>query len=69
MMTNQLAAVDNPRATMTVPEAAERLGIGRNTAYQAAEHGELPTIRVGGRVLVLRSVLDDLLAGRTSPGP
>jgi excisionase family DNA binding protein len=54
---------------MTVPEAAERLGIGRNTAYQAAARGELPTIRVGGRVLVLRSALDDLLAGRTSPGP
>jgi excisionase family DNA binding protein len=33
--------------TMTVPEAARWLGIGRNAAYEAARRGEIPTIRIG----------------------
>jgi len=48
---------------MTVPEAAEILGIGKNTAYQAAKRGEIPTIRIGGRVLVPVAKFEDLLNG------
>lgn len=48
--------------TMTVPEAAKVLGISKNSAYLAAERGEIPTIRVGRRVLVPRAALDQLLA-------
>ncbi len=40
------------RKTMTVPEAGEELGIGRNSAYAAAKRGEIPTIRIGSRILV-----------------
>lgn len=50
------------RLTYTVPEAAQRLGIGRNQAYQAAKRGELPVLRVGGRLLVPREALDRMLA-------
>lgn len=43
-------------ATVTIPEAAGLLGIGRNLAYQiAARDGELagvPVIRIGRRLLV-----------------
>jgi excisionase family DNA binding protein len=50
-------------ATITVPETAEWLGVGRNTAYEAAARGEIPTIRIGARVLVpverLRAMLED----------
>jgi excisionase family DNA binding protein len=50
-------------ATITVPEAAKWLGVGRNTAYEAAARGEIPTIRIGARVLVpverLRAMLED----------
>ncbi len=49
---------------MTIAEAAELLGISRNTAYEAARSGELvgvPVLRVGRRLLVpaasLRAVL------------
>lgn len=40
------------RATLTVEEAAELLGIGRGTAYDAVRGGTLPAKRVGRRWLV-----------------
>ncbi len=33
-------------------EAGRLLGIGRNSAYEAASKGEIPTIRIGRRLLV-----------------
>jgi excisionase family DNA binding protein len=50
------------RATISVPEAGEVLGIGREAAYNAARRGELPTIRIGRRLLVPTQALLDLLA-------
>jgi hypothetical protein len=38
--------------TVTVPEAGRICGISRNAAYRAAATGELPTIRIGRRLLV-----------------
>ena len=40
------------RKTVTVEEAATILGVGRNKAYEAARSGEIPTIRIGKRLLV-----------------
>ena len=40
------------RPTVTVDEAARILGISRWAAYNAAKRGDLPTLRIGGRVLV-----------------
>ncbi|WP_370326471.1 helix-turn-helix domain-containing protein [Euzebya sp.] len=40
------------RATITVPEAAELLGVGRNSAYDAARAGDIPTLRIGRRLVV-----------------
>jgi excisionase family DNA binding protein len=51
------------KATVTVVEAAKRLGIGRNSAYDAAARGEIPTIRIGKRILVPVAALERLLAG------
>ena len=47
---------------MTVPEAATALGIGRSAGYEAARRGELPTIRIGRRVLVPVVALEKILA-------
>ena len=57
------------RKTYTVHEAAEILGIGRTAAYDAARRGELPCVRVGGRVLVPRAALARMLdaAGGAQP--
>lgn len=38
--------------TISVEEASELLGISARSAYKAAERGELPTLRLGRRVLV-----------------
>jgi excisionase family DNA binding protein len=46
---------------ISVPRAAELLGISRASAYRYAESGELPVKRFGGRVLVVRDRLRDLL--------
>lgn len=47
--------------TVTVPEAARILGIGRASAYEAARIGQIPTIKIGRRRLVARSALERLL--------
>ena len=52
------------RRTCTVAEAAIALGVSRNTAYEAARRGEIPTIKIGGRILVPRSALERMLEGR-----
>jgi excisionase family DNA binding protein len=51
---------------LTVEEAAEVLSIGRASAYQAANSGELPTVRIGRRLLVPVAQLRQLL-GEGSP--
>jgi excisionase family DNA binding protein len=50
--------------TYTIKEAAQILGIGRNQGYAAAHAGDIPTIRIGQRLLVPRDALHRLLAGR-----
>jgi excisionase family DNA binding protein len=50
--------------TLTIEETAKILGIGRNNAYEAAKRGEIPTIKIGGRILVPRAALERMLEGR-----
>lgn len=38
--------------TITVPEAAELLGVGVRSAYRAVQKGQIPSLRVGRRLLV-----------------
>ncbi len=49
--------------TMTVEEAAKVLSIGRNQAYDGVNRGEIPHVRIGKRILVLREPLERMLAG------
>ncbi len=51
----------NLRLVYTVAEAAELLGIGRSTAYDLVARSELPTVRLGHRVVVSRPTLTALL--------
>lgn len=39
-------------AFISVQEAAKLTGLSRSTAYRAAERGELPVVRMSGRLLV-----------------
>jgi excisionase family DNA binding protein len=47
--------------TMSVEDAAKLLGVSRGLAYEAAKRGELPTIKLGRRLLVPRARLLELV--------
>jgi excisionase family DNA binding protein len=47
--------------TMSVEEAGRRLGIGRMAAYQAVWRGQIPSIRIGRRLLVPVAKLNEML--------
>jgi hypothetical protein len=55
------------RATITVPEYAAIIGVGRNTAYEAVRAGEVDVIRVRGRILVCVPALVRRLGGQPRP--
>ena len=46
------------RKTQTIAETARALGIGINQAYEAAKRGEIPTIKIGKRILVPVAALE-----------
>ena len=49
--------------TLSVPEAGKLyLGIGRNTAYEAARTGQIPTIRIGRLLRVPVAAMEAILA-------
>ncbi|HLG66482.1 MAG TPA: helix-turn-helix domain-containing protein, partial [Acidimicrobiales bacterium] len=50
-----------PRLTLTVEEAAATLGISRAFAYEAVRRGDIPSIRIGRRVLVPQAALSRML--------
>lgn len=50
--------------TLTIPEAARLLGISLSKAYEAARLGQIPTIRLGTRVLVSRRRLENMVDGQ-----
>jgi excisionase family DNA binding protein len=53
----------NEPLTYKVDEVARLLGIGRNHCYEACKRGDIPTIRVGKRLLIPRVALDRMLNG------
>ena len=50
--------------TISVEAAGKMLGLSRASSYQAAATGELPTIKIGRRLLVPRAKLAALLGER-----
>jgi hypothetical protein len=68
------AAIPNAETHPTVPlwpTTGKALGLGRSATYAAARRGEIPVIRLGGRVVVptaaLRRMvqLDDFAGGES----
>lgn len=56
----------NP-TVLTVGEVASILRIGKISAYQAVERGEVPSIRIGRRILIPRMALEKLLTSLSGP--
>lgn len=59
---------EQERLTLTVPEVAARLGIGRNQAYELARAGRIPVIRLGKRMLVPVAALERWLEEQVQRG-
>ena len=55
------------RLVYSVEEVAAQLGIGRNQAYEAIHRGEIPSIRVGRRLLIPTAALERLLEQAGQP--
>ena len=55
------------RLTITIGEAAEMLGVSRTSAYLCATRQEIPTVRLGRRVLVPVARFIAMLEGDPPP--
>lgn len=45
------------------PAAGRMLGLSRSATYAAAKRGDIPTLRIGGRILVPIAALERLIEG------
>ena len=47
---------------LTIPQVAEALGIGRNTAYRLAKEQEIGTIHIGRKIIIPKVCLIDFIS-------
>ncbi len=62
-MSEQPHAINDLPALISVPLAAEILGLTRASAYRYAASGELPVKRFGGRVYIITAKIRPLIDG------
>jgi len=62
-MNQKLTANQLEGRVKTLSEVAALLRISRGSAYEAAKRKEIPTIRIGRRLLVPSDVLERMLSG------
>ena len=62
-------ATQSDRKVLTVEQAAALLGIGRSAAYEAVHRNEIPSLKIGRRLLVPISALERMLADAGSGKP
>lgn len=55
------------RLVLTVEQTAKVLGLSRPAAYQAVASGEIPSIRIGRRILIPRILLEKKLSEAGKP--
>jgi excisionase family DNA binding protein len=62
-MTDGNTQIDLRRATYTIREAADILGISRSTAYESVRTGTfpVPVIRIGRRLVISRAAIELVL--------
>ncbi len=49
--------------TLSVEEARLQLGLGRSLIYEAIRSKQIPSIRIGRRILIPRAALEKMLEG------
>ena len=53
---------DGSNLTISITETAKLLGLGRNSCYEAARRGDIPTVIIGRRILVPVAALQRMLS-------
>lgn len=53
----------------TIAETAQALSIGRSTLYKLIQAGELPSVSIGARRVILREDLNDFVNARRQTAP
>ena len=48
-----------PKLTYSVEEAAQRIGVGKNTIYALAKAKKIPCIQIGRRYVINAQMFDD----------
>jgi excisionase family DNA binding protein len=59
-------APDGKRLAYSVPEVAAALGVDRNTVWRYVKSGDLPSRRLGYRVLIPVEALEEWLKGESA---
>lgn len=62
-----MSVIEDLPPTISVEEAGDILGVSRRSAYRAAARGEIPTLRIGRRLLVPTRRLMQLLGLDSQP--
>ncbi len=52
---------DHSQLLLTIPQAAERLGVGRSTVYELTAAGELEVVHIGRCARIPAAALDDFV--------
>ena len=60
-MTVRSVTFVDEKQVLTVEEAGKVLGLGRASSYQAVSRGDIPTIKIGRRLLVPIKALELML--------
>mgnify|MGYP006438829355 CR=1 FL=1 len=60
--------MDFERLCYDVPEAGAKLGLGKNQAYEAARRGDIPTLRIGRRLVVPKAAFHEMLRNTGGTG-
>ena len=51
------------KLTLSVDETSRLLNVSRHTVYEAVRRGEVPSVKLGRRILIPRAALQRLLEG------
>ena len=51
---------DGERLTYGVAEAREKIGLSRNSFYKAVNDGQIPSLRIGKKILIPKKPFDAL---------
>jgi excisionase family DNA binding protein len=54
--------------TITITEAAERLGVCENTVREGMRRGDIPSLKVCGRYIIPREMFDAMMSGKAIGG-